>query len=270
MARGSHTGYYDSAYGRSTDELYAAIRRDAFGEEIGQFSWLTAAEYRRFFHRLAIDSSTNVLEIASGAGGPALFMAEETGCLVTGVDIHDAGVEAANTRAAERGLAARATFVCADARERLPFADGAFDALTCIDSINHLYEREGVFAEWHRVVRPGGRVLFTDPITVTGRLRREEMAVRSGSMGEFVFTPVGTNEELLRAAGFGDVELEDCTRNMWEVAERWSAARARYEMELIAAEGEEAYAGFQRFLGVVAALARERRLSRPAIVATRR
>lgn len=95
------------------------------------------------------------------------------------------------------------------------------------------------------------------------------MAARSGSMGEFVFTPVGTNEELLRAAGFGDIEVEDCTSNMWEVAERWSAARARHEAQLVAAEGDGPYAEFQRFLDVVAALAGERRLSRPAIVATR-
>jgi SAM-dependent methyltransferase len=44
--------------------------------------------------------------------------------------------------------------------------------------------RGRVFEEWYRVLRPGGLALFTDPLTVTGLIRREEMVVRSGSLGE--------------------------------------------------------------------------------------
>ncbi len=266
---GRGTEHYDNEYRRTTDELYAGIRREAFGEEIGQYSWLTADEYRTFFGRLGIDRSSHVLEVASGSGGPALFMAEETGCRVTGADLHEAGVTAANARAAQRGLADRVSFVCADAREPLPFETGSFDALTCIDSINHLYEREQVFREWHRVLRPGARLLFTDPIVVTGRLRREEMLTRSGSMGEFVFTAPGVNEHLVREAGFVEVRSEDVTDNMWDVPTRWAAARALHADELVAAEGSEEHAAFQHFLETVATLARERRLSRIAIVGTR-
>lgn len=263
------TGYYDRTYELARDELYALIRREAFGEEIGQFSWLTADEYRRFFAWVGIDESSSVVEIASGSGGPALFMAQETGCRATGADIHQAGVDAANARAHELGLSARVRFVCADARERLPFEDETFDALTCIDSFNHMYERDGVLAEWHRVLAPGARLLFTDPITVTGPLRREEMITRSGSMGEFVFTPPGVVEKLLDEAGFVEVRVEDCTQNMDEVAARWHAVRERYRAELDEHEGPDANASFQHFLRVVSTLAHERRLSRPAYVAHR-
>ena len=263
------TEHYDSEYRRTTDDLYTEIRREAFGEEIGQYSWLTADEYRAFFGWLGIDGPSHVLEIASGSGGPAIFMAEETGCRVTGADLHEVGVAAANARAAERGIADRATFICADAREPLPFEAGSFDALTCIDSINHLYEREQVFAEWHRVLKPGARMLFTDPIVVTGRLRREEISTRSGSMGEFVFTAPGVDEQLAREAGFVDVRSEDVTQNMGEVPARWTAAREQHRDELVEAEGAEEYAAFQHYLSVVGSLARERRLSRIAVIATR-
>ena len=96
-------------------------------------------------------------------------MAQETGCRVTGVDIHQAGVDAANTQAealglADRALRSRRHTEAAPVRRR-----NAFDALTCIDSFNHLYEREEVLREWHRVLRSDARMLFTDPITVTGR-----------------------------------------------------------------------------------------------------
>jgi len=263
------TGYYDRTYEHAADGLYATIRREAFGEDIGQFSWLTADEYRRFFRWLGIEHSSHVVEIASGSGGPALFMAQETGCRVVGVDIHQAGVDAANTQAEALGLADRARFVRADTRKSLPFGDATFDALTCIDSFNHLYEREQVLREWHRVLRSDARMLFTNPITVTGPIRREEMIVRSGSMGEFVFTPPGVDEQLLRDAGFVDIRVEDVTQSMDDVASRWRAARELHRDELDRIEGATESAAFQRFLEVVAALARERRLSRLAFVAAK-
>ena len=66
------TGYYDRTYERAADELYATIRREAFGEELGPFSWLTADEYRHLFTLLGIDASSEVLEVAGGSGGPAV------------------------------------------------------------------------------------------------------------------------------------------------------------------------------------------------------
>jgi SAM-dependent methyltransferase len=261
--------WYDSVYGGFADDLNAEIRAEAFGEEIGQNSWLTADEHRGFFRLLGLDSSTDVLEVASGSGGPALFMVRETGCRVTGVDLHDDGVATANAAAAAAGLSERAHFQTVDARAGLPFPDGSFDALLCIDSINHMYEREGVLRDWNRVLRPGGRLLFTDPIVVTGLIRREEMVLRSGGMGEFVFTPPGLDEELLRAAGFDEIQIEDRTPNMAAVAGAWRAARARREAQLEEREGREAYARHQAFLEVVERLASERRLSRPAFLARR-
>jgi SAM-dependent methyltransferase len=210
---------------------------------------------------------SQVLEVASGSGGPALFMVEETGCRVTGVDLHEEGVAAANAAASERGLADRAVFLRADAREPLPFGDGSFDALLCVDSVNHVYERGDLLREWHRVLSPGGRLLFTDPITVSGLIRREEMLVRSEGMGEFVFTPPGLDESLIEAAGFDEIRGEDVTANMAATSGAWRRARDRHAAELDKIEGPEANARHQRFLGVVERLAGERRLSRFAYVA---
>jgi SAM-dependent methyltransferase len=120
--------FYDRTYGTFADRLNATIRSQAFGEEIGQNSWLTADEHRDFFAWLEIDTSSHVLEVACGSGGPALLMARETGCQVTGVDLHDAGMAAANVSAEDQGLSDRAHFVHADAREPLPFEDGSFTA----------------------------------------------------------------------------------------------------------------------------------------------
>ena len=266
---GEDTSFYNASYGRIAVEPYASIRREAFGEDIGQNSWLTAEELWRFGRWLGLASSTRLLEVGSGSGGPALSLAARTGCRVTGVDIHEAGVAAANAAARERGLAERARFVCADARERLPFDDESFDALICIDAIDHIYERAEVLREWRRLIVSGGQVLFTNPITVTGLLRREEMIVRSGGMGAFVFTPPGVDERLVHEAGFVDIRIEDVSEAPARVASAWHAARERRSGELGRLEGADQNSATQRFLSTVTILARERRLSRYAYIARR-
>ncbi len=263
------TRFFDQTYSASPDELARIIREAAFGEDLGQFSWTTADEYRRFLGLLEIDATSSVLDVACGSGGPALFMARTTGCRVVGVDIHEAGVAAANEAAAQARLADRAAFQVHDAREPFPFEDGAFDAVISIDSVNHLFDRGTVFAEWHRMLRPGGRLLYTDAVVVTGPLLRDEVIARSPSMGAFVFTPEGHDLPLLRAAGFVDIEVEDVTENIAGVTGRWHEVRERLARELDEVDGPEANAAFQSFLAAAHNLAAERRLSRFAYLARR-
>jgi SAM-dependent methyltransferase len=131
----------------------------------------------------------------------------------------------------------------------------------CVDTVNHLRDRARVFDEWVRLLAPGGRVLFTDPITVTGPLSSDEIAIRA-SIGYFVFVPVGEDERLLRKAGLRPLGVEDATENLAAVAERWLAARAKRAGTLREIEGQQTFDRQQRFLDVAARLARERRLSR--------
>jgi SAM-dependent methyltransferase len=252
---------YSASYGGFAQDVYAEVRREAWGEEIGQNSWLTRDELQRFGEQLRLEGSARVLEIGCGSGGPALHLARATGCELVGVDVHEDGVANATRLAREAGLDARVSFVCADASGALPFASGSFDALLCVDAVNHLPDRARVFSEWARVLAPGGRVLFTDPITVTGALSNEEMAIRA-SIGYFLFVPPGEDERLLREAGLRPLAVEDATENMAAVAERWLAARAARAGALRELEGDQTFDGQQRFLEVAARLARERRLSR--------
>jgi len=93
---------YDSAYGSFAATVLEQVRREAFGKDIGQNSWLTADEYLRFFKWLELKSTSNVLEIACGSGGPALFMARTIGCHIRGIDKNENGIATANKMAQER------------------------------------------------------------------------------------------------------------------------------------------------------------------------
>jgi hypothetical protein len=125
-----------------------------------------------------------------------------------------------------------------------------------------------MFRDWHRLLRSGGRLLFTDPIVVTGQLTGEEIRDRS-SIGYFLFTPLGHNERMLAECGFTVLEARDVTDAVASVAEKWREARAKRRDALAELEGAEGFDGLQRFLDAVHTLARERRLSRFMYLASR-
>ena len=261
--------HYDAQYGQFASQLYGEIRSEAFGEDIGQNGWTTADEQDLFIEWLAVGPDSSLLDVACGSGGTTLRIARLRGCDVLGIDIHAQAVATARTAAERMGLASHASFQETDGAKRLPFQDGSFDALICVDAVNHLPNRPGVFAEWARVLRPGGRLVFTDPIVVTGALTKDEIAIRS-SIGFFLFVPPGLDERLLDESGFTDIAVVDRTANMAEMAGRWRRARGARELDLRRIEGDATFDGQQLFLDVAATLAEERRLSRYAIHATRR
>jgi len=252
---------YNTTYTQFGSAVSEKMRQEVYGEDIGQNSWLTADEYRTYAAWLELSGDSLLLEIGCGSGGPALFLARTTGAHVIGVDINEHGVAQANRQAQEENLAERARFEQIDAGKPLPFADESFDAVICIDAINHLPDRLATLREWRRMLKPGGRVLFTDPVTVTGLVSAEELEIRS-SIGFFLFAPLGEDARLLQEAGFTVERQEDTTTNVVDISGRRVQARARYRQVLIAQEGQETYLGLQRYNMMVQTLSTERRLSR--------
>ena len=257
---------FDSTYRHFTDRVLDVIRKETFGVDIGQNSWVTADEYDRFIGWLDLGAGHHALEVASGSGGPARYLARSTGCRVTGIDSNESGVATASRMAAEAGDGERVAFRVADATAALPFEDGAFDALLCVDSMNHFPDRLAVLREWRRVLRPGRRALFTDPVVITGPVTNDELALRS-SIGLFLFAPAAVNDRLIEQAGFRLVRQEDVTGNATRVAGNWHRSRQAHRDELLPIEGEERFEGLQKFFAAVRDLTAERRLSRIAYLA---
>jgi 2-polyprenyl-3-methyl-5-hydroxy-6-metoxy-1,4-benzoquinol methylase len=259
-------GHYDTNYGNFQTELYEQIRREAYGEDLGQNSWLTADEQDTFLGWLDLSAGKTLLDVGCGAGGPSLRIAATTGCSVVGIDIHEQAVLTACSLANQRGLSRLAKFQVVSATLQLPFPDASFDCITCIDAINHLPDRLAVVGEWTRLLKPGGRLLFTDPLTVTGPLTHAEIAVRS-SAGFYLFVPFGYDERIILECGLQLLSSENVTRNMAEVAERRKVARASRSSALREIEGDQAYERQQDFLAIAANTAKEGRLSRFVYVA---
>ena len=257
--------YYDANYGNFQTELYADIRHEAFGEDIGQNSWLTAEEQDMFLSWLDLSPGKALLDVACGSGGPSLRISAATGCSVVGIDIHEQAISTAKSLASQRKLQERTEFYVVNASQPLPFPDARFDAITCIDAINHLSNRPSVIAKWARLLKPGGRLLFTDTAIITGPLTSEEIAVRS-SAGFFLFVPRDYDKEVIGQSGLQLLASKDVSSNMAEVAEKRRAAREKRSTALRRIEGDATFEGQQKFLAMTSRLAAEGRLSRFAFL----
>jgi ubiquinone/menaquinone biosynthesis C-methylase UbiE len=258
--------YYDTNYGNFDIDLYSEIRREAFGEDIGQNSWLTADEQDGFLNWLDLSAGKALLDVGCGTGGPALRIAAKTGVSVTGIDSHEQAIAKGNAMAERRGLSQAARFRVVDAAQPLPFPDSTFDTITCIDAINHLPDRPHVIGEWVRLLKPRGRLLFTDALIVTGPLTYAEIAVRSAA-GFYLFVPPEYDKEVLVQCGLRVVVTENVTQNTAKIADRRWVARESHAQALREIEGNQAFAAQQEFLSVASRLAKEERLSRFMFVA---
>jgi SAM-dependent methyltransferase len=253
---------FDIYFGSFSGPAFQSIRQDTYGEDIGQFCWITVDEFREFIPWLSIEPGDLVLDIASGSGGPAIFLSGETGACVYGIDINEKAVGTARMLAEREALSSRLDFRQADAREGLPFDDGQFQAVVCMDSIQNIGHRPRILSESFRVLRAGGRLLYTDTHVVTGIITFEELAQRANIKMHFDFSPPGENERLLEATGFELDICRDATENMVSISNRMHDARSRYHDELMIAEEEEEFENTQRFLLGLHLLASEGRLSR--------
>ena len=257
---------YDNVYGDFESHAEVAVRKAAFGEDIGQSSWVTAEDWLRFADQVNVCEDSRVLEVGSGSGGPAVYLATARGCHVVGVDLNEHGVRNGERLATMRGIADRVTFQLVDASKPLPFPAAAFDVILSNDAMCHISNRLEVLRDWHRVLRPHGRILFTDGMVVTGLVSQEELATRS-SIGFYLFVPPGENERLIVRAGFRLLTSDDVTAAAEMIAQRWHNAREQYRKELIVREGDSNFSGLQRFLACVHRLSAERRLSRYCYIA---
>jgi len=252
---------YNSAYGNYGAEVYRQIRVETYGEDLGQTSWVTTDESAEIMRLLALTRDSHVLEIGSGSGRYALQVASTTGCRVLGVDINEPGVQNANQLAVAENLAERVKFEKCDASQPLRFSDASFDAVFSNDVLCHIPGRDKLLRELRRVLKPGGRLLFSDALVIGGVISHQEIAARS-SIGYFLFSPPGENERMLREVGFVVVEARDTTANASQISKRWHDARAKRAEALTRIEGPENFEGLQRFLATVHGLTSERRLRR--------
>ncbi|OJW28270.1 MAG: hypothetical protein BGO51_25735 [Rhodospirillales bacterium 69-11] len=206
----------------------------------------TAAE------RLGLGPQSSVLEIGSGIGGPARYLAHTTGCHVTAVelqpDLNDLGADL--TRRC--GLADHVTHLCGDALT-VELPAGAFDAVVSWLAIVHIPDRRRLFERAATALRAGGGCYVEDLCAHAPFQGEDAVDLRDVVHGRSVST-IAAYVDDLQAAGFRDVEATDLTPDWAPFAHArlaaWKHGRAAYA----AVHGDGAYDAQELFYTVIARL----------------
>ncbi|AQT68815.1 Sarcosine/dimethylglycine N-methyltransferase [Anaerohalosphaera lusitana] len=110
-----------------------------------------------------LNENSRVLDLGAGFGGAARYLAKTYGCHVTALNLSEVENERDRQMNKEQGLD-HLIDVVDGAFESLPFEDGSFDVIWSQDAILHSDQRDAVIKEAARVLKPGGEMVFTDPM----------------------------------------------------------------------------------------------------------
>jgi ubiquinone/menaquinone biosynthesis C-methylase UbiE len=114
-----------------------------------------------------ITAATSVLDVGSGVGGPARFLAATYGCRVTGVDLSETFVDAARYLTERTGQSGKVSFQAASALN-LPFDDGRFNVVLLQHVAMNIADRTRLYREIRRVLTSGGRFATFDVVLNNG------------------------------------------------------------------------------------------------------
>src|SRR5262249_28514019 len=204
---------YDAVYEEFESPAMQKVRHEAYGKDIGQHSWVTAAELEEDIPRLGLPRASRLLDLGCGPCGPLVFIVGRVGCHASGADLSAGAIAAGRARVATHGLENLVTLHEADLNAPMPFDSGCFDAVISIDAVLHLRDRAQVFREVARILVPGGGFLFTDAGVITGSISADEIRGRAFHT-RTQSVPPGYNERMLELAGFRLVMCFDRTRSL--------------------------------------------------------
>lgn len=252
---------YQSLYENFDSPLMSQLRLEAYGEDIGQHSWVTAEDLRQDAPRLKLTRAARLLDLGCGPCGPLTFLMKTTGCSGIGLDSSGDALSVGRRRAQSLGVSDRLMVCETDLERELPVATGTVDAVISLDVMLYVRDRLRTFTEIARVLMHGGRFLFTDAAVVTGAISSEEVATRS-MHGFTQYCAPGLNERTLELAGLALLETEDRTHGILRNARGRLESRFRHQADFEQLEGAEGFARYQGYLQTIVSLSQRGALSR--------
>ncbi len=153
----------------------------------------------RLAGKLPLTAASHVLDVGSGLGGPARYIAATYGCRVNGVDLSEPFVETATMLTERMGLSGRVVFTVGSALA-LPFEDDRFDTVMMQHVAMNIEDRPALYGEIHRVLTRGGRFMTYDVVSQGGAPAFPVPWAQESSMS-FLYSEEQTRAAL-DAAGF--------------------------------------------------------------------
>jgi ubiquinone/menaquinone biosynthesis C-methylase UbiE len=215
------------------------IRKSIFGDQdIGQQSFITPKYLDELIHEARIDADTYVLDIGSGVGGPAVYIANKTGCRLMGIDISDVGIETANKLASGAGLSDRVNFTFGDAMD-MPFPDNSFDLAISINVMNVFKDKEGLFRHVLRVLKPKGLFAF---LSGTFDMPDDPKIIDDMAHGYLIpqyYDTVDDYKSMLKQAGFMILKVVEYVWDFRIQNKLWGDAYKKHYDAIVKEQGKE-------------------------------
>lgn len=176
---------------------------------------------------LTVAPEDHILDIGSGIGGPARYIARRFGARITGIDLTAEFCEVARQLTQMLGLEDRLDFKQGDATA-MPFADASFDGAYSMNVSMNIADKAGFYAEIHRVLRPGGWLVLSELAQGPGDAPDYPTPWARTAESSFLATPQQTREGL-EAAGFAVSSLRETTEQSLAYGDRSRALVERGE-----------------------------------------
>ena len=200
-------------------------------------SWTTRNEADMMIEHLHLKASHDLLDIGAGAGWPGLYLALQTGCALTLLDLPEIGLRLAEARAEADGMAAQISTVQGDAAD-MPFPSESFTAISHSDVLCCLEDKLTVLRECRRVIDADGRMCFT-VIRLADGLKGASIRRALQAGPEFIGSEAHY-PSMLKSAGWQITQQEDITGAFLASTERMIAAEEKRSESLRALRGDEA------------------------------
>jgi len=220
---------------RITEEVLQLHDQDHYGG---------TAAVDRIIAQAGISAADRVLDICSGLGGPARYIAWKTGCEVTGIDLTASRVEGAIELTAAAGLADKVRFRQGNALA-LPFDDGAFTLAIGQEAFAHIPDKPTLVAGIARVLAPGGRLLFSDILSHAPLGQDDAQRLYDG----MCFSEIATSDDYrrwLQQHGMTVVEVIDLSAEWTRILIERHAMYRSLQAQTVARLGQEHFERYDR------------------------
>jgi ubiquinone/menaquinone biosynthesis C-methylase UbiE len=139
-------------------DLNDVKRSDIAGAD--EFHVRGAAVSKELAESITLEGAT-VLDVGCGLGGPCRMLADEYNCQATGIDLSNEYIRTAKELSKLVKLDSKTSFIQGDATS-LPFDDNTFDVVWTQHVQMNIPDKNKLYSEISRVLKPGGRFLYYD------------------------------------------------------------------------------------------------------------
>ena len=159
--------------------------------------------------KMSLRGDGHVLDVGCGIGGAARYIAAQVGCRVSGIDLTPEYIEVARALTERTGLGDKVDFEVASALA-MPFQDEAFDAAITFHVAMNIRDRESLYGEIARVMKPGATLCIYDVMRKSGEALAFPVPWAESNQTSHLTTPEEMRA-LLGGAGFEVQDVEDRT-----------------------------------------------------------